>query len=151
MSATVFSATDALRLIAIATPGSFDAAMLTESDTVVATMCAESVAVTERLAPLTAPFSTDAATVLPIEFLTTLSAPATETEIADTATAIEAEIAVAVIVADSDALTVTAPVTVTGLVSIVAVTTSWTLLKALAPAIDTATPAPSLPSATLRL
>src|SRR3954451_6283237 len=151
MSATVFSATDAVRLIAIAAPGSLDAAMLTESDTVVATMCAESVAVTERLAPLTAPFPTDAATVLPIELVTTLSAPATETENADTATAIEAEIAFAITDDDSDALTVTAPVTVTGLASTVAVTTSWTPLKAFAPAIATATPAPSPPSATLRL
>jgi len=124
LSVTVFSATDALRLIAIAAPGSFDAAMLTESETVVATICAESVAVTASPVPLTEPFTTDAETVLPIEFVTTLSAPATETEKADTATAIEAEIAVAVIDAASDALTVTAPVTVTGLPSTFAVTVS---------------------------
>ncbi len=124
LSVTVFSATDALRLIAIAAPGSFEAAMLTESDTVVATICAESVAVTESPVPLTAPFSTEAETVFPIEFVTTLSAPATATETADTATAIEAETAVAVIDDDSDALTTTAPLTVTGVRSTVAVTTS---------------------------
>jgi hypothetical protein len=124
LSATVFSATDALRLIAIAAPASSDAAMLTESETVVATICAESVAVTDSPLPLTAPFLTDADTVFPIEFCATLSAAEIATDDADTAALIDAEIAVAVIVADSDALTVTRPPTVTGLPSTVAVTLS---------------------------
>src|SRR4051794_6327526 len=66
VSLTVFSATDALRLIAIAAPGVDEAAMLTDSDTVVATIETESVAVTDRLPPLTAlALITVAETVLP--------------------------------------------------------------------------------------
>src|SRR4051812_12906888 len=87
LSATVLRATDALRLIAIEIPGFGAAATLTDSDTVVATISAESAAVTERLPPVTAVgFVTLAATVLPIVFLTTLSAAATAIETTDSAT-----------------------------------------------------------------
>src|SRR4051794_10768902 len=127
--------------------------MLTESDTVVATICVELAAVTDRLAPVTAvEFATLAATVLPVVFLTTLSAAATETEIADTATLIEADMAVAVIDEDSDALTVTAPAP--ALIeppSMRAIAESCTELKTFAPAMLSATPTPPGLIATLRL
>src|SRR3954468_17779893 len=126
--------------------------MLTESDTVVATICAESGAVTVRLEPLTnGAFATAAVTTLPTVFLTTLSAPATETEVADTATLIEADTAVAVIDVASVALTVTAPVAVTEPPSIRAIAESCTVLKAFAPAMLTATPTPCGLIATLML
>jgi len=101
LSAIVFRATDALRLIAMSAPASVDAARLSDSDTVVAMISAESSAVTESADAPTEPFLTEADTVFPIELVTTLSAPAAATDTTDTAAAIEAEIAVAVILASS--------------------------------------------------
>src|SRR4051794_34428434 len=127
--------------------------MLTDSDTVVATISAESAAVTERLEPVTAvELAKVAATVFPIVFLTTLSAAATEIETIDRATLTEAETAVPTIDEASEALTVTAPPP--ALIeppSIRAIAELCTVLKALAPAMLIATPTPSGLIATLRL
>ena len=95
---------------------------------------------------------TVAATVLPIVFLTTLSAPATEIETTDTATLTAADTAVPTIDDDSDALTVTAPPP--ALIeppSIRAIAESCTVLNAFAPAMLSATPTPPGLIATLRL
>ena len=141
MSATVSRATDALSAIATATP-LFAIPRLSDNETVVAVMLAVSSAVTERLAPLTlAPFTTDAVTVLPIVFTTTLSAPATEMDVADNARLIDADVALAKIVADSVAPTSTAPVTTSRMVMSI----SCTVTNAGAAAIVTAVSRMSVP------
>jgi hypothetical protein len=150
-SVTLLSATEALRLTAKAAPALLEVATLIDRDTVVATIWTESDALTESELPETVLFATDADTVFPIVFVTTLAAPAIEREIADTATLIEAETAVAVIDADSEALNVTAPPAVTGLPSIAALTESWMSFAAAAPASATATPRPWFPIDTDRL
>src|SRR5262249_26667921 len=152
-SLTSSSATEAASVIAKAAPALSEAATASASETVVATIGAVSEAVT-----LTGPLCTVelplivAVTALPIVFVTRLSAPATEIEIAETATLIAADTAVPVIDDVSDALTVRAPPPVlTVLPSIFATAESWIVLIALPPAMLTARPAPWLPIATLRL